>query len=40
MLLRDVAFFSSKVMGDRFDNAKLVIAARRKPVVQDSNKKQ
>ena len=30
MLQRDVEFFSSKVVGDRFDNARLVIAARRK----------
>jgi hypothetical protein len=29
MLQRDVEFFTSKVEGDRFDNAKLVIAARR-----------
>jgi hypothetical protein len=30
MLQRDVEFFSSKVIGDRFDNARLLIAARRK----------
>jgi hypothetical protein len=28
VLQRDVEFFSSKVVGDRFDNAELVIAAR------------
>jgi hypothetical protein len=30
MLQRDVEFFTSKVVGDRFDNARLVIAARRR----------
>jgi hypothetical protein len=30
MLQRDVEFFTSKVEGDRFDNARLVIAARRR----------
>jgi hypothetical protein len=29
MLQRDVEFFTSKVEGDRFDNARLLIAARR-----------
>ena len=30
VLQRDVEFFTSKVEGDRFDNARLLIAARRR----------